>query len=45
MLLSKCVICGNKSSRFMKEEEAKGSLSQLGVRTPLSNIPGLNFLF
>ena len=45
MLLSKCSICGNKKSRFVKSQEAKGILSSLGIRTPLSNIPGLNTLF
>ena len=45
MLSSKCAICGNKKSRFMKEQEAKGLLSNLGIRTPLSKIPGLNILF
>ena len=45
MLLSKCSKCGNKKSRFMKEQEAKGLLSNLGIKTPLSNISGLNFLF
>ena len=42
MLLSKCSICGNKKSRFIKEQEAKGLLSSLALKTPLSNIPGLN---
>ena len=45
MLLSKSSICGNKNSRFVKSQEAKGILSSLGIRTPLSNIPGLNTLF
>ena len=45
MLSSKCAICGNKKSRLMKEQEAKGLLSILGIRTPLSKIPGLNILF
>ena len=45
MVLSKCDICGNKKSRFMKEQEAEGLLSNLGIKTPLSNIPGLNVLF
>ena len=27
MLLSKCVKCGNKKSRFIKNQEAKGLLS------------------
>ena len=38
MLLSKCTICGTKKSRFMKEQEAKGILSSLGFKTPLSKI-------
>ena len=27
ILSSKCLLCGNKKSRFMKEEEAEGLLS------------------
>ena len=42
---SHCSICGNKKSRFVKEQEAKGILSTLGTRSPLSRIPGLNILF
>ena len=42
---SQCSICGNKKSRFVKEQEAKGISSSLGIRTPLSKIPGLNILF
>ena len=38
MILSKCTICGSKKSRFIKKEEAKGLLSNLGIRTPLSKI-------
>ena len=38
MVLSKCTICGSKKSRFIKSPEAKGLLSDLGVRTPLSNV-------
>ena len=46
MLSSKCVICGSRKSRFMKEQEAKGLFSSLGIKTPLSNIPLLgNILF
>ena len=45
ILTSKCSICGNKKSRFVKEQEDKGLLSSLGIRTPLTNIPGLNILF
>ena len=39
MMSSKCSVCDNKKSRFMKEEEAKGLLSKLGIKTPLSKIP------
>ena len=39
MLLSKCAICGGKKSRFIKNQEAKGLLSNLGIRTPLSKVP------
>ena len=39
MVLSKCVICDSKKSRFVKNQEAKGLLSNLGVRTPLSKVP------
>ena len=45
LLSSKCAICGTKKSKFMKEQEAEGLLSSLGIRTPLSKIPGLNILF
>ena len=36
MVLLKCAICGSKKYRFIKNPEAKGLLSNLGVRTPLS---------
>ena len=36
MILSKCAICGSKKSRFIKDQEAKGLLSNLVVRTLLS---------
>ena len=39
MILSKCAICGSKNSRFIKNQEAKGLLSNLGIRTPLSEVP------
>ena len=39
MILSKCAICGSKKSRFIKNQEAKGLLSNLGLRTPLSKLP------
>ena len=40
---SKCPVCGIKKSRFVKEQEAKSLLSNLGIKTPLSKIPLLNF--
>ena len=39
MVLSKCAICGSKKSRFIKNQDAKGLLSNLGVRTSLSKVP------
>ena len=39
MLLSKYVVCGNKKSRFTKEQEAKGLLSSLNLHSPLNKIP------
>ena len=45
LMQSKCSVCKNKKSRFVKEQEAKGLLSNLGIRTPLSKIPLLNVLF
>ena len=39
MILSKCAICGSEKSRFIKNEEAKGLLSNLYLRTPLSKVP------
>ena len=45
IMQSKFSVCGFKKSRFIKEQEAKGLLSNLGIQTPLSNIPLLNVLF
>ena len=39
MILSQCAICGCKKSKFIKEQQAKGLLSNLGIRTPLNKIP------
>ena len=38
MILSKCAIGGSKKSKFIKKQEAKGLLSNLGIRTPLRKI-------
>ena len=45
LMQSKCPVCGIKKSRFVKEQEAKGLLSNLGIKTPLSKIPLLNIFF
>ena len=39
IILSKCSICDSKKSRFIKEQQAKGLLSSLRLRTPLNKIP------
>ena len=39
MILSKCAIRGSKKLRFIKHQEAKGLLSNLGIRTPLRTVP------
>ena len=38
MVLSKCAMFGSKKSRFIKNQEAKGPLSNLGIRKPLSKV-------
>ena len=45
LIQSKCSACNNKKSRFIKEQDAKALLSNLGIKTPLSKIPLLNVLF
>ena len=37
MILSTCAICGSKKSKFIKKQ-AKGLLSNLGIRKPLIKI-------
>ena len=39
MLLSNCVVCDSKKSKFLIQQEASGLLSGLGVKTPFSKIP------
>ena len=38
MVLSKCAICNSKKSRFIKNQEAKGLLSNLLIRIPLIRV-------
>ena len=45
LMESKCSVCKNKKSRFVKEQDAKGLLSELGINTPFTKIPLLNVLF
>ena len=45
VMQSKCSVCWSKKSRFVKEQEVKSLLSNLGTKTPLSKIPLLNVLF
>ena len=37
-----CAVCSSKKSRFIKEQEVRGLLSSLGLKTQLSNIPLLD---
>ena len=42
MVFSKCARCSSKKSRFIKNQETKGLLSNLGIRIPLSKVPILS---
>ena len=44
MVSSKGAICGSKKSKFIKEQQAKGLSSNLGIRTPLNKIPLLGVI-
>ena len=45
LMQSTCSDCKNKMSQFVKEQEAKRLLSNLGINMPFSKIPLLNVLF
>ena len=45
IMQSKYPVCGIKKSRFVKQQETKGLLSNLGIKTPLSKILLLSVLF
>ena len=45
MIQSNCTTCGSKKSRIIKEQQAMGILSNLGIKTPLSKVLLLNILF
>ena len=46
IIQSNCATCGQcaQKSRFIKEQKALGILSNLGIKTPLSQVPLLNIL-
>ena len=44
MLLSICGVCDSKKSKFIKQQEAGGLVSSLGIKTPLSKIPLVGLL-
>ena len=39
MILSKCEKCGSIKLTFIKNQEVKGLLNNLGIRTPLNKVP------
>ena len=43
-ILSKYWVYSSKKSRFIKNQEAKGLLGNLGVRAPLSKVPILGII-
>ena len=45
MIQSNCAICNSKKSRFIKEQQASGLLSNQGIKTSLNNVLLLNILF
>ena len=45
IIQSNCAICGSRKSRFIKEQQAMGILSNLGIKTALTKVPLLNILF
>ena len=40
-----CATCGSKISRFIKKQKALGILSNIGIKTLLSQVLLLNILF
>ena len=45
IIQSNCTTCRSKKSRFIKEQKVLGILSNLGIKTRLSQVPLLNILF
>ena len=44
MIQSNCAICNSTKSRFIKEHQASGLLSNSGIKTPLNKFPLLNIM-
>ena len=44
IILSKCSVCNTKKARFVKKQETKRLLSNLGITTLLSKIPILRYI-
>ena len=44
IIQSNCATCESKKYRFIKEQKASGILSNLGIKTPLGQVPLLNIL-
>ena len=45
MIQSNCAVCGSEKFRFIKEHQAMGLLSNLGIKNSLNKVPLLNILF
>ena len=45
MIQSNCATCASKKSRFIKEQQAMGILSNLGIKIPLSKVLLPSILF
>ena len=41
MLLSKCTVCNNKKSKYIKLQECNGLLSSLGKKKPFRYVPSV----
>ena len=45
ILLSKCAVCNSKKSKFIKQQEASGLLSSLGIKAPFKKNSFINSSF
>ena len=43
MLLSNCVVCNGKKLKFIKEQNASGIVSNLGIKAPLNEVPLIGY--